>query len=280
MKLLFSKRKNIISAISSYGNYCIGYPYKGGYIAALLLNIDSFNTTSDNLESEGLDSIVAYDRAETSSAYIGQINMSLVSSFVGPEGLIWGYDVAKNDEILLPEYLSQKVIGHKFNGLTIKNGENLRKAATALFGTNNKRFFPFLPGSHVPCAAKFHFAKGQVYLYATIAIGIPKDRDNNACSLMEDVGEIKKFSNEYFDQIKQKISLGVISSVLEIGKNQNIEFEEIIVDTIIKEIKKGDMGCALVAMPYFHLAKNAYDKNLPDINLKNWIALKQKYFKG
>jgi len=277
MKPYFSKQKIIRSAVSRYDNYCVGYPYKNGYITGLIVAIDSSKLAFSHSGSRGLDSIVAYDRAETGGAYIGQINMSVVSSFVGPEGLIWGYDIAKEDSLNLPSYLPSKIIKNKFPNRIIKDAENLRQATIALLGTNAEKHFPLLPGSHVPCAAKFRFATGPTCLYATAAIGIPEERNKNACLLMEDMGQIISANSSIADA-KQKIALGTIASVLEVGKNQHVNYKTIFVDVVAKEIAAGEIGCALVAVPYFHLAKKAYDEKLVKMDLKQWIKLKKKYF--
>lgn len=279
MRPFFSIPKILRSATNQYNDYCIGYPYKNGYITGLIVAIDSFKLTFSHSGSQGLDSIIAYDRAEAGGAYIGQINMSIVSSFIGPEGLIWGYDVAKENSIELPSYLLPKIIKKKFPNYIIKNAENLRQATIALFGTNVERHFPLLPGSHVPCAAKYHFAQGPTSLYATIGIGIPEDRNKNACLLMEDTGQITG-TDSRIKNTEQKIAFSTITSIIEVGKNQHVNYKTILIDVIVKEIVAGEIGCALIAVPYFHLAKNAYDKNLSSINLKKWITLKQKYFKG
>ena len=47
---------------------------------------------------------------------------------------------------------------------------------------------------------------------------------------------------------------------------------------MIKDIESGEIGCALVAMPYFRLAKKAFDKNLSKEKLEGWIKSKEKYF--
>ena len=203
--------------------------------------------------------------------------MSVVSSFVGPEGLIWGYDIAKKDTIDLPPYLPPKTIKKRFSGYIVKNAENLRQALNALFGSNAEKHFPLLPGSHVPCAAKFKFATGPTCLYTAAGIGIPEDRNKNACLLMEDIGQIISV-NSSIANAKQKISFGTINSILEVGKNQHINYRTIFIDVITKEIPTGEIGCALVAVPYFHLAKKAYNENLSKLNLEKWTLLKKKYF--
>ncbi len=279
MQAIFSKEKILNLSISPYDNYCVGYNGRGRYITALVMGIGSFKETFSHVGSDILDSIVAYDRAEIDDAYLGQINMTIVSSFCGCEGLIWGYDIAKNIKTRQHPLFSSKEL-FRFKGVKILSGEGLREAARMLFGTNKKRHFPFLPGAHVCCAGKYRFFKGPTFLYSAVAIGIPKDRNRSACLLMEDVGQLidndeKKGISK---RTKKKIILNMVRSVVEIGKNQRIIYKEIITDLVVKEIKGGEIGCSLIAMPYFHLAKNAYDKNLSKYTLKEWFTRKEKYF--
>jgi hypothetical protein len=53
----------------------------------------------------------------------------------------------------------------------------------------------------------------------------------------------------------------IISSVLEVGRNQKVEYEKIFVDIVDRYIKADEIGCALVAAPYFKLAKKAMVDN-------------------
>jgi len=267
---IFSKEKILSSAISPYSDYCVGYPNRNGYITALVINVDSFKKTFSHSGSKALDSIVAYDRAEINDAYLGQINMIMVSSFIGPQGLIWGYDLAREEKMSMQTTLLSLKNKKEFSKVTIYNGENLRKAGRALFGSKNDKHFPFLPGSHVPCAGRFIFVDGPTILYAAVAIGIPKDRNKNACLLMEDVGHIMDTRGS-----RKKIMENAVKSVLEIGKQQRIEYGEVVIDFVARKIKGGEIGCALVAMPYFHLAKKAYDKNLITQNLNFWAEKKK-----
>jgi len=276
MKIAFSKNQIINSAISPFEQYCVGYPGKGNYLTSLVMGIGNFPQTFSHPGSKLLDSIVAYDRAEISDTYIGQVNMSIVSSFCGPQGLIWGYDIAQEEGYPLPSFLFPDKI-KEFEGIKIRNGKNLRKASKALFGGNGQFHFPLLPGTHVPCAGRFYYKTGPTYLYAANAIGIPKNRNKSACLLMEDVGEIIN-KNESIESVKEKIIINIIRSVLEIGKNQKINYEEIFFDLISKDIKSNTIGCALVSMPYFLLAKKALTKNLTTQTLTDWTKEAQNNF--
>lgn len=276
MEPIFAREKILKSAIGPYDNYCIGAFGKENYITSLVLGFGNFEKTYTHPGSQILDKIVAFDKAEISEAYLGQINMTIVSSFCGPQGLIWGYDLAKKEDIPLPSFLPNFNL-EKFPGVKIKNGENLRKASIALFGTKEKKHFPFLPGSHVPCAGRTHFKSGPATLYGTIAIGIPDKREKYACLLMEDVGEIN-VPEGLIEPVKQKLMFNAIKSVLEIGKNQNIVYKEIFVDFITGTVKSNEIGCILVAMPYFQLAKRAFNEKLLSQTLESWIKISQKNF--
>jgi len=268
MEKIFSERNIINSSISPFSKYCTGYSGKGSYITALTMGIGRFKETFSHPGSKRLDSIVAYDRAEIKDAYIGQINMVTVSSFCGPQGLIWGCDIAKEESEDPPSFLSAEDL-KEFKGIEIKSGVNLRMAARALFGTVNEKHFPFLPGSYVPCAGKFEHRTGPTNLYGAVAIGIPDNRNKSACLLMEDVGEIA--STE--DVVKKRILMNMMRSVLEVGKNQRITYKKVFVDLVHEEIPADEMGCVLIAMPYFLIAKSAVTENLIDQKLSDWIKI-------
>jgi len=278
MNAMFSKEEILKLALSSHDDYCVGYPGQGNYTIGLVMGVGSFEKTFSHSGSATLDKIVAYDRAEVSGAYIGQINMSMVSSFCGPQGLIWGYDLAKKDDIQLPAFLPTfKENEKKLAGIKLRNGENWRKATAALFGTKERKNFPFLPGSHVPCAGRYCIKSGPTILYGAIAIGIPENRNRSACLLMEDIGEIT-VSEGVITPIKQKLMMNAVKSIIEIGKNQSIKYQEIFVDFISKKVKSNEIGCVLVAMPYFLLAKKAFNKNIIEQNLEEWIKESQPHF--
>jgi len=271
MQISFSKSKILRSALSDFDYYCTGYCGKGNYVNALVMTISSHKKKFSHFGSTLLDSIIAFDKAETTEAYIGQINMQIVSSFCGPQGIIWGHDVAKEDERIssLCENLR-----YEFKGIQIGNGENLREAAKMLLGTKNNRHFPFLPGTIVPCAGRFHFAEGPTYMYASVAIGIPNNREKEACLLMENSGQLKETNID----TRQEIMSDTIQSVLEVGRNHGIAYKEIFVDFIQKRLRSNEMGCALVAMPYFLLAKKAFNINLQEQTLRKWVKSSEKYF--
>ena len=272
----FLKQHILSSAVGSHDRYCEGHAGQNRYLTALVMGIGSFPRTFSHQGSELLDRVLAYDSAEIDDVYLGQINMTLVSSFCGPEGLIWGYDVARAENLSLSTMAGKKLLEPA--KVHVRSGQGLRDAARMLFGTATERHFPFFPGSHVFCAGKFRFVWGPVQLYAAVAIGIPVERTRAACVLMEDVGKFLIRDAKTFEERKDEILLHMAQSVLEVGKNQGVECNEIFVDCIVKNIPDGSVGCPMVAMPYFRLAMNAYDEHLHEQSLGDWAERKSGLF--
>lgn len=267
--MTIAHKKSILkSALSPYKNYCAGYSGNNAYLLGLVMSIGITREQFSHAGSTILDSILAYDQAEVEDAYIGQINMEIVSSFCGPQGLIWGYDIlSPSNDVKEDEDINFKRIGLEVGEVTVKSARIIRKATKALFGTKDKLNFPLLPGTHVPCAGRFKVKRGPVVLYSAVAIGIPQDRQKNACVVMEDLGSL---GTKRQSLAKRNIVKNSIKSVLEIGRTHNIIFKEVLVDFISKKVKKGQIGCALVAAPYFLLAQKAYIPSIFEDTLELW----------
>lgn len=252
--MFYNKDKEVIikNAQSPHKDYCVGYPGQGPYFTGFSMGSSSVPKKFSHEGSFLLDKINAFDRAEINDTYLGQINMITVSSFCGPHGLLWGYDVAYEDSLSINDLLSDDDL-KEFRDIEICNGKNLRNATKKLFGTIDDKKFPFFPGSHVFAAEKFISLPGPTTLYGCFAMGIPKERDKYACLFMEDVGVIKKDNNE------EKVNLlkNIIRSVEEIGRNQKISYRTVFVDIITQEVKENEVGGVLVVSPYFLLAQNA-----------------------
>lgn len=300
-----SIEKKCSGAISPYDNYCDGFGSPGAsgnnYLTGIVLEVGITDIKYSHGGSMVLDSILSFDKAEVESVNMGQINMITVSSFCGLAGLIWGHDIAKHPKIHQKHQLFPKGYVHDdyFRlKVPVYSAIPLKEATYRLFGTISKKRFPLLPGAHVPCAGKHINLKGPKHIYAALGLGIAKNRDKDACVFMEDIGELivmekdnktirfvannKEFDYsdkvlDFHEQIaksKSKILENIATAVLEIGKNQKIEFKEIFVDIVDIIINENQIGCALVAAPYFTLAKNAvpYAKvgNLTELDLFLW----------
>ncbi len=256
----------ILNAISPYAEYSEGYGNTGasgnGYVLGFCLGTASVKTQFSHIGSIMLDEINAFDLAETKGPYIGQINMSTVSSFCGPQGLVLGYDIMRQKDMYQDSYGTVEYKGTKAKVYSL---EPLIDATEKMFGTVDKRVFPLRPGSHVPFANKVIKADEPCIIFSCVAIGIAEDREANACLLMEDVGKIENKGLGPYIQFKEEIIEKLATSVLSVGHNQRVKYKEIFAGIRFQVVKKGEVGCALVAAPYFTLAKNAITKfNLLD----------------
>lgn len=272
----FSPAEVVRASIGPDDQFCVGYNGTGGYFLGLVLSVGKIEEKFHPNGSALLDSILAFDQAEVEDAYLGQINMITVSSFCGPQGVIWGYDVARN--ILPPATLASEGMPQELEGAKIFWGGRIREATRILFGTVKRRHFPLLPGSHVNCACKYKTARGPVWMYAAVGIGIPEDRAGEACLLMEDVGCLEGLRTSSIPELRSRIALDMARSVVLVGENHRIRYPTIIVDAEVVRIGRGEVGCALVAAPYFHIARKAYHPELPWMSLQEWYALKREHF--
>jgi histidine decarboxylase len=268
-------KNKIESSISPYDNYCDGYGNSessgNSYLLGLSVSVGITKKMLNHPGSQMLDEINAFDIAETKGPYIGQLNMSTVSSFCGPQGQIWGLDVVKHPKLEEKEDLLYKKIEYRGKVLSIYDGKFIVDATEKLFGNVNDKKFILRPGAHVPFANKNIKMQGPKTIYAAMGIGIPSDRERHACLLMEDVGTIEgEDINDSLDIIKTNLG----KSIIEIGYNQKVEYTECYVVVSYGNVKEGEIGCALVAAPYFTLAKNALPKNENNtINYERFLTM-------
>lgn len=257
-------KKVLTNAVSPYRDRCDGQgnptSKTGDYLLGTVIEVGVAPISLSHDGSSMLDKINAFDMAERNSSYIGQVNMSIVSSFCGPRGVIWGYDVAR------PKKQDQKIKGLEsvsYNGkkAPVYSIQPMLAATEALFGTVNDKRLHLMPGAHVPFASKNIKKIGPARLYSCLAIGIAKERDKEACLLMEDVGEIPMhLSKSHLKTYHRTILKKAAKSVLVIGENQNVEYEKILVGLKDCDVRRGEIGCALVAAPYFTMASGLYEE--------------------
>jgi hypothetical protein len=219
-----------------------------------------------------LGSILAFDAAERATAYIGQINMTVVSSFCSPDDLIWGYDLARPDN-LRADGRPLELAGRRAH---VYHLDPLLEAASALFGTAEARRFPLRPGSVVPCAACHIERPGPRRIYCGLAIGIAEHRDRDACVIMEDVGELPLDAAPGDTQLVTMVLDDLARSVMQVGLQQRVAYREIFVGMREIKVGNGDIGGALVLCPYFTLAQGAIPSGGPDtlkeMSLADWDA--------
>ncbi len=276
----FSLKEVVDGSIGPFEQYCDGYGNYGtngfGYISALTLSTGKVLKKLDHV----LEGIVSYDRAEANDAYIGQINMVAASSFCGLNGAIWGYHLAKAEDIadnsLKPLMVKKRHDGADFPVYPVRP---LLEAAERLFGTNENRRFPLLPGAHVICATKECTVPGPTSVWSAIAIAIAEDRNKNSNLFIEDVGHnIPADSEEERTAYLERLMENVVDSVLLCGEDQNVKYKEMFVGFKTEWVPEGYVGCALVCAPYIVLAKNAVPAGKPpaamlEMTISDWEKL-------
>lgn len=269
------KREEIIKgAISPFEEYADGYGNPGtsglGYVSVLKLETGKVKADMDKV----LEGIVSYDRAECNGAYVGQINMVAASSFNGMNGLVWGYDLAKHESIgtIKPLFHRERGDGVK---IPVYPVEPLLDAGKRLFGTQDKRRFPILPGAHVNCAVKSNTIKGPNSVWCAIALAIAEDRTKDSNLFIEDAGDsIPRDTDEarsaYLYELMEKIA----TSIVRCGDDSNVKFKEIFLGYKTEWIPEGHVGCSLTCAPYVVLAKKAIPTKGPEallsMSLPEW----------
>ncbi|MEK7102969.1 MAG: histidine decarboxylase, pyruvoyl type [Patescibacteria group bacterium] len=271
------KRINIEELVGSHQEFLEGYWPQGqqsNYLFGLNIAVAKVKNKLSHKGSSLLDMINAFDLAEVAEGHLGQTNMVTVSSFCGPNGLIWGLDVCKTElrkHTLFPNKLKQ---GADYIG--VHNADGLMKAFASLTGGVDDPLFCFQPGSHVLSAAKSYYANGPKKIYAALALGIPKDRTQNACLLMEDVGFLPRRNTT---KLERKVLDNLVHSVLAVGLNQRVQYSDIFIGLKTLDVNKGETGCALVSAPYFLLPKALLNtkSEVLEMSLEEWEKFSEKY---
>ncbi len=265
----YKRKKEILHSVKSpYQNYCAGHRGQSSYVSGVVIGTSSAPKEFSHKGSTILDHINVFDLAEIDNTNIGQINMIEVSSFCGPGGLLLGHDFLEDNSLDI-SLLFEKEDIDSFKEVEICHAGNLRNSMRSVFGTIDEKKFPFLPGEHVFAAKKFISEEGPANIYAAIGIGIPENREEDACLFMENVGTIEGDINKGKNEILKQ----TLRSVLTVGKNQRVSYKKIYVDIDIKKVKEGEYGGALVAIPYFLLARGVYKKSLEKLSLEEWKKL-------
>jgi histidine decarboxylase len=281
-----NKQAILDAALSPFAEYCNGFGSPGSsgnsYIITPLLAVGKDRIQFTHQGSTRLDEINAFDLAEVEAAYIGQLNLIQVSSFCGPQGLVWGYDIAQKDiahlEPLLAGSLYKNISG---DAIQVYSAWPLIEASVALYGSRDAKRFPIIPGSHVPAAYKsYSFCnlpplEEVRHVYCTMGLGVPKYRSKNAVLIMEDVGWMPRHADRPdFSEQHQHLLDSMVRSVVKIGENQLVAYEKIYVAFKEVPVEPQEVGCALVVAPYITLARNAIPTGgtgqLAESNLAQW----------
>jgi histidine decarboxylase len=254
-------------AVGPIGPYCMGYMNPGasgfGYISTLKL---STGVVSVEGLDPGTEGIVSYDRCEKNDAYIGQINMLTASSFCGVNGAVWGYHLAKADEIangtLKPMFYQT---GDGGMAIPVYPVYPLLDCAQRLFGVDRTRRFPPMPGAHVICANKSFTSDPNVkpdpttYVWAAIALAIAENRERDANLFIEDAGQFGSVYSAPSEIIRflDNMLHAVTKSMVLCGMDQKVRYKEIFAGYVYQFVDRNQVGCSLTCAPYVLLAQNA-----------------------
>ena len=198
--------------------------YEGTYVCYPMISIVE---TNRSIRNETLQHIVLFDMAESEMG-LGQVNFRKTSSFCERGNFVNGINY------------KPPLIGNEH----LYDRSDIRIFNYAEWDKINKKIIKgnITPGAHICCAGEWKFGVAGDNIYAGIGIAIPDD-NTNAILFMECVGKSISITN---DIIREDI----IESIKRIGENQGIRYKEIHVVTDERTIKN-DLGCAMVAIPYF-----------------------------
>ena len=289
----------IMGAVGPYENNCAAFgnpagPKTPNYINVCKLSIGKIpldkSTNKWDMVTKG---ILAYDRAETNGAFLGQLNVLAASSFISPHGALWGYDLANN---------IHESSMYKISGVPIYSITPLLEAGEALFGSNQKttkyygqtedksqigpRFY-IMPGEIQPCAVKSAKLSGAGIIYSAIGIGIPINALSNKVARLfyEDAGSYETSGNpteQFIKETEQKLQAkmkNIATAMIKNGKDQiiPIKYSKIFIGFKMEPVQDNEYAEAITLSPYITLAQNAIPddpKSLAHMSLQEWESLK------
>ncbi len=274
------------SAVGSERDFCMGYlnpgPSGNGYITTIKLSVGLVNVPQSTIGGIPLDKgtagIVSYDRCECNDAYIGAINMLTASSFSGQTGAVWGYDLARAEN--LRDTLLYNQPWPDGSETPVYSIYPLLNATQRLFGIQSQRRFNPLPGSMVVCANKNATNDPTQqpcgWAWSFITLSFLEDRNNGSNLFIEDCGliegnppysEVAKTMNETLHKVTECTVL--------CGVDQNIKYKEIFAGYKLVKFGDNQVGCSLACGPYVTLARNAIPagknpSDITDMTISQW----------
>ena len=235
-----------------------------------------------------IDTIVTYDKAETADAY-GEINMLTASSFCGMAGQVWGYDLARHDDITSGK--SQPLFTEKqFDGSELKvfDAAPLLDAGIELFGTENNRRYHPIPGAHTISRQQGRHRlpteggppaqgrRGLRHLVVHRHLAVPPTATSRpTCSSRTPVYGPRSDNEDDMMAFLEQHRKEIVWSVVECGRDSNVLFDRTYVGFAHRMMKPGEIGNAITVGPYVTLARNAVPTtgftSLNDLNLSDWL---------
>lgn len=266
----YDASKVISQAVGPGKQFCMGYMTPGGgesYISTLKLSVG----VVDVKDLDGVtEEIVSYDRCEKNDAYLGQVNLMKSSLFCGQNGAIWGFDLAMHNDIAkrkeMPIYMQAQPTG---SDVPVYNIRPLLETTERLFGRENERRFPVMPGAFVPSSKRKAVAFGPIWVWSVIGLAILKDRSKGACLFVEDAGTYGDDSTTegeaigYLEGVLRKVT----NSIVLCGADQDVVYDRIYVGYKYTFVEPHQVGCALACAPSIYLAKDAVPEGMKPADL-------------
>ena len=288
--------KVIMGSIGPYKKNCAAFGNPNGPKTPNYINVCKLGVGKVKLDktTEKWDDvtkgILAYDRAETNGAYLGQLNVVAASSFIGPHGALWGYELADNTRNESPMYSIKDV--------PIYDIAPLLKAGEALLGSNQYSTsyydqtadnpdvghrFAILPGEIQPCAVKSAKHNGGGVIWCAMGIGFPVEElmDKTAKLFYEDAGffsspknPTEAFISDCERKLKKKMK-DIAAAMIQNGKDQidPITYTKIFIGFKMIHVMEDEFGTAITLSPYITLAKDAVPtdpRELAHMTLDQW----------
>lgn len=271
----YDTAKIINEAVGPDEQFCMGYLTPGakggkGYIVTPKISVATADARNLDVATER---VITHGLALRNEGYMGEVNMITTESGVcGLNGAIWGYDLAKHDDIASgkAEPLYQQAL-KQGQEIPVYDIQPLLESTNRLFGWEDQQRFPIMPGSPTLCAHKVITDHGAKWVWAAMAIGIPANRDFGSCIFVEDTG---LYGNDNTDESQiigylKGTQRRLTETIARYGKEQNIEYGSIFVGFKYVFVEPEQVGCAMICLPYIYLAQNAIPEGMEAADLQN-----------
>jgi hypothetical protein len=248
----------IRNAVSPYPGYHAGYPLRGGYVAAPVVVTDVQPAAEDG----ELGAIYGFDACEALSG-IGLVNLFVISSFCGPDGLVAGLDILAPPDA--GRFRAGSVARHDGCRIPVYTMGDVLEASAALLHSR-----PFFDGSFLPCAMKQARIAGPAVVGAVLAIGVPEDPGrarlfmeapfSYPCAARDLPG--RQVTSSVFMRARL---IRAAESVTRIGRQRGVLYREAWVGGVAVPVTDGYVGTSLAAVPYVQLARETVPDDPADL---------------
>lgn len=246
------------NAIGNNPDFCTGCTGSctgngGGYVVALKMS-------ADTVLLEDLDTLsqvdVAAGRCARNDAYLGKVNLLGSFRYIGPDGALWGYDLARHDGLDVQQPLF-RLPRQDADELPVYDMKPLLNAAERIFGTADSQRFPIRPGSCLAGEGRRMEARGPVWIWSVMGVAIPANRNVAAVTVACDAGLFGNGSNDendmigYADGALRRVAHGLLAA----GNDMQAVWEKLYVGCKYIFVEPEHLGCVVAYAPAFRLAR-------------------------